>query len=55
VNGKTRGLIKVPRGSDQEAVVQRAIREPSIKRFLDGKPIQRVVFVKDRLLNLVIG
>jgi len=55
VNGKTRSLIKVPRGASQDTVVERAQRDPAVKRFLDGKQIRRVVFVPDRLLNLVVG
>jgi leucyl-tRNA synthetase len=54
VNGKLRGRLMVPRGLSQEEVVDRAVADPGVKRFLDGKPIRKVVYVPDRLLNLVI-
>jgi leucyl-tRNA synthetase len=54
VNGKLRGRLMVPRGMGQQEVVDRAVADPAVKRFLDGKPIRKVVYVPDRLLNLVI-
>jgi leucyl-tRNA synthetase len=55
VNGKLRGRLMVPRGLSQQEVVDRAVADPGVKRFLDGKPIRKVVYVPDRLLNLVLG
>jgi len=54
VNGKTRATIRAPRGSTQDAVLQRAEKDDTVKRFTEGKPIRKVIFVKDRLINLVI-
>ncbi len=54
VNGKLRGRLIVPRGLTQQEVVDRALADPGVKRFLDGKPIRKVVYVPDRLLNLVV-
>jgi len=54
VNGKLRGRLVVPRGLSQQEVVDRALTDPGVKRFLDGKPIRKVVYVQDRLLNLVV-
>ena len=54
VNGKLRGRLIVPRGLSQQEVVDRAVADAGVKRFLDGKPIRKVVYVPDRLLNLVV-
>jgi leucyl-tRNA synthetase len=38
----------------EEQVVGRALADPAVRRFLDGKPIRKVVYVPDRLVNLVV-
>ena len=53
VNGKTRGRVSVSRGAAEAEVVEAARKDPAIRRFLDGKEIRKVIYVKDRLLNLV--
>ena len=55
VNGKTRSRVQVPRGASEKVVVAAATRDPSVTRFTEGKPLIKVVYVKDRLLNLVVG
>ncbi len=52
VNGKLRGDIKTARGTEQEKIEQRASEE--IVKWLDGKEVVKVIFVKDRLINFVV-
>jgi leucyl-tRNA synthetase len=54
VNGRLRSRLLVPRGLSQEQVVDRALADPAVRRFLDGKAVRKVVYVPDRLLNLVV-
>jgi leucyl-tRNA synthetase len=54
VNGKTRGRVRVPRGAAEAAVVAAALRDPGIAKFLDGGGARKVIYVRDRLLNLVV-
>ena len=53
VNGKTRSRVQVPRGAPENVVVAAALRDPAVKKFIDGEPA-KVIYVKDRLLNLVV-
>ena len=55
VNGKTRSKVTVPRGAEQAAVVAAAQQEVAVRRFTDGKEVRKVVYVPNRLLNLVVG
>ena len=55
VNGKTRSVVKVSRGALEDAVLLKAQKDDSVKRFTDGKEIRKVIFVKDRLINIVVG
>jgi leucyl-tRNA synthetase len=54
VNGKLRARLRLPRGASQEEVVAKAKEEEAVKKFVDGKTVQKVVYVPDRLLNLVV-
>jgi leucyl-tRNA synthetase len=53
VNGKTRGTIQVAPEATQEDALTAAMADPAIARFVTSDPA-RVVFVKGRLLNIVV-
>ncbi|MEO6322994.1 MAG: class I tRNA ligase family protein, partial [Thermoanaerobaculia bacterium] len=54
VNGKVRGQLTLPRGSDEKAVVDLAEREETLFRWFAGKERLKTIYVPDRLLNLVV-
>jgi leucyl-tRNA synthetase len=54
VNGKLRGRLQLPAGAARETALEAALAEPSVQRFLDGRPIRKTVHVPDKLLNLVL-
>ena len=53
VNGKLRGTLSVPSGSEQEIVASKAMELENVKKFVPGTP-NKVIFVKDRLINFVV-
>ena len=53
VNGKVRGQITVARDSAQDVVQPQA--QAVIEKWLEGKTIQKVIFVPNRLLSFVIS
>ena len=55
VNGKLRGKLKVAAGAKQDDLVALAKAEPAIAQHLEGKRIVKVVYVPDKLLNLVVA
>ncbi|HUQ04498.1 MAG TPA: leucine--tRNA ligase [Kofleriaceae bacterium] len=54
VNGKLRGTIEVPAEAAQDDVLAAARSEAKVVEFIAGRPIKREVYVKGRLVNLVI-
>jgi leucyl-tRNA synthetase len=54
INGKVRGSLIVSPKTDQNEALKVAKTDLSIKKWIDGKEIKKVVFVPDRLLSLVI-
>ena len=55
VNGKLRASIDVPKGASEEEVVAAVRAEDNVKRHLDGAQERRVIYVKERLVNFVVG
>jgi leucyl-tRNA synthetase len=54
VNGKVRARLTVPRGLSEAQAVERAVADEGVKKFVDGKNLRKVVYVPDRLVNLVV-
>jgi leucyl-tRNA synthetase len=55
VNGKLRASIPVAKGAPEAEVVALARADENVARHLEGATERRVVFVKDRLVNFVVG
>jgi leucyl-tRNA synthetase len=55
VNGKLRARIELPPGCDQEQAMAGARAEVNVEKFIDGKDIRKVIYIPDRLLNIVVG
>jgi leucyl-tRNA synthetase len=54
INGKVRGKITVPADVTQERIESEALADPKVAHLLDGKKVQRVVYVPRRLVNIVL-
>jgi leucyl-tRNA synthetase len=54
VNGKVRGRLDVERGASEPEVLTLAREDDRIRPWVEGKELDRAVFVPDRLLNLVV-
>jgi leucyl-tRNA synthetase len=55
VNGKLRATIEVPRGAEQAAVQEQAFADERIKKYVEGAQIKKVIYVKEKLLNVVVA
>lgn len=54
INGKVRGKVVLPLKATQEQAVEAAQKEESIARYLEGKKLAKVIFVPNKILNLVV-
>lgn len=54
VNGKFRGNVDMAKGSPQENVEKAAKEMEAVGKLINDKPVKKVVFVKDRLINFVV-
>ncbi len=55
VSGRVRGKVKVAAGAAQEEVLKLGEVEASVIAHLDGKRIVKVIYVPDKLLNIVVA
>jgi len=53
INGKLRSRIEVAPGCDEEQAMSTAMAEQNVSRFTEGKTIRKVIYIQDRLLNIV--
>ena len=54
INGKLRDKISVPADISEEAAKKTALESEKIKQWLEGKEPRKVIFVKGRLINIVV-
>lgn len=54
INGKVRGKVVLPLKATQEQAVEAAQKEESIARYLEGKKLVKVIFVPNKILNMVV-
>ena len=55
VNGKLRARMPMRRGITEADAREAALADENVQKFIDGKEVRKMVFVPDRLVNLVVG
>jgi len=54
VNGKLRGRITVPAGASEEHIQSAALADANVQKWVEGKPIKKIIVVKGKLVNVVV-
>lgn len=54
VNGKVRDTLAVPSDIDEARAKELALESEKVQKFIAGKAIRKVIFVKGKLVNIVI-
>jgi len=54
INGKVRAEIIIKKDMNEEEIKQKAIKEEAVIPWIEGKEIKRIIYVKERLLNIVV-
>ena len=55
INGAVRDKVLVPTESTEEEIRAAALASEKIAKFIDGKEIRRVIVIRGRLVNIVVG
>ncbi len=54
INGKVRSELSIEQGAEELSIKEKALKDPTVAKWVEGKQIRKVIYVKDRLINLVI-
>lgn len=53
VLSKIRAKVDIPAGLSESEVLEIAKSEPNVQKFIEGKQIRKIIFVQDKLINLI--
>ena len=54
INGKTRSLVEITNDEDKNLVMKKVMADPKIIKNLENKKIIKTIFIKNKIVNLVI-
>jgi len=54
VNGKVRSRFTADTKADDDFLKEKALSDERIMKFIDGKPVRKVIVVKKKLVNIVV-
>ena len=55
INGTVRYRINVPSDADEKTIENIALETPALQNYLNGKEIKKVIVIKSRIVNIVLG
>ena len=55
INGRLRARVRIPFGAEEEVVRSVVLENERVKDYVDGKEIKKFIYVKNRLVNIVLG
>ena len=54
VNGKLRSRFHVDADADDDTIKEMALSDERVQKFIEGKPVKKVIVVKKKLVNIVV-
>ena len=54
INGKKRSSIIIEKDSSEDIVIKTIKRNKLIDKYIDGKKIFKTIYVKNRIINLIV-
>jgi leucyl-tRNA synthetase len=54
INGKTRDVIEIDRDIDEGKVINLVSKKDKIEKHLKGKSLVKHIYIKNKLINLVV-
>lgn len=55
INGKVRATMEISPDASEEEIVEKAKSVDLIARCLDGKTVRKVIYIPEKILNIVVG
>ena len=54
VNGKVKGTVEISVDESSESAIAKAKAVPSVASFIEGKTVVKEIYVKGKIVNLVV-
>ena len=54
VNGKMRARVGVAAEASQDDAIAAALADANVQKFVEGKPVKKAIYVKGKLVNIVV-
>jgi leucyl-tRNA synthetase len=54
VNGKLRDKLEISRETPQKEIEQEALKAGKIVKYVEGKQVQKIIFIPNKLVNIVV-
>ncbi len=55
INGKVRATMEISPDASEDEIVEAAKKVELIARYLDGKTVRKVIYIPEKILNIVVG
>jgi len=55
VNGKLRAVLELAADASKEQLEAAALADATVQKFMEGKPVRKIIVVPGRLVNIVVG
>ncbi|MFO7881794.1 MAG: leucine--tRNA ligase [Kosmotogaceae bacterium] len=54
LNGKLRGKVEVNKDAEQEEILEKAQKDQRLRKYIEGKNIIKVIYIKDKIMNIIV-
>ena len=54
INGKKRGVIEIDKDTEEKTILNLAINDQKISKYLENNKIKKNIYVKNKIMNLII-
>lgn len=54
INGKTRAELTIALDATQQQVEEMILQDATVQKWLDGKPPKKIIYVKNKMINVVV-
>ena len=55
VSGKKRGILNTTKGTSEKILLENAKKDRSLSKYLENKQIKKIIYVQDRLINILVN
>ena len=55
INGKKRAILNAKKGIEERELLENIKEDKIVKKYLDEKQINKIIYIKNRLINILVN